>query len=160
MRAGRLVLDRYDDGGVSGASLDRPALQQLLADVQAGKITIVVVYKVDRLTRSLADFAKLILEAWSFIHGPEPAPKNQRAAAAAELYWNVATGHIRIEPTKAALERIVGQEAKSWGERLNGWRHHFKQAKEPAASDIRQEIRRHLKEGKRQAGRFLGDEPD
>src|SRR5580658_5315619 len=56
----RLVPDRYNDGGLSGASLDRPALQQLLADVRAGKITIVVVYKVDRLTRSLADFAKLV----------------------------------------------------------------------------------------------------
>jgi site-specific DNA recombinase len=56
----RLNPDRYDDGGLSGASLDRPALQKLLADVQAGKITIVVVYKVDRLTRSLADFAKLV----------------------------------------------------------------------------------------------------
>ena len=56
----RLVPDRYNDGGLSGASLDRPALQQLLADVRTGKITIVVVYKVDRLTRSLADFAKLV----------------------------------------------------------------------------------------------------
>jgi site-specific DNA recombinase len=56
----RLVPDRYDDGGLSGASLDRPALQKLLADVRADKITIVVVYKVDRLTRSLADFAKLV----------------------------------------------------------------------------------------------------
>jgi site-specific DNA recombinase len=56
----RLVPDRYDDGGLSGASLDRPALQKLLADVRAGKINIVVVYKVDRLTRSLADFAKLV----------------------------------------------------------------------------------------------------
>src|ERR1700726_476967 len=56
----RLVPDRYNAGGLSGASLDRPALQQLLADVRAGKITIVVVYKVDRLTRSLADFAKLV----------------------------------------------------------------------------------------------------
>src|SRR5438552_11053862 len=56
----RLNSDRYDDGGLSGASLDRPALQNLLADVRAGKITIVVVYKVDRLTRSLADFAKLV----------------------------------------------------------------------------------------------------
>jgi DNA invertase Pin-like site-specific DNA recombinase len=55
-----LVPDRYDDGGLSGASLDRPALQQLLADVRAGKITIVIVYKVDRLTRSLTDFAKLV----------------------------------------------------------------------------------------------------
>ena len=56
----RLIPGRYDDGAFSGASLDRPALQQLLADVGAGKIDIVLVYKVDRLTRSLADFAKLI----------------------------------------------------------------------------------------------------
>ena len=60
MRAGAWFPDRYDDGGLSGASLDRPALQTLLADVRAGKINIVVVYKVDRLTRSLADFAKLV----------------------------------------------------------------------------------------------------
>src|SRR5881394_1925775 len=56
----RLIADRYDDGGLSGASLDRPALQALLSDVRAGQIDIVVVYKVDRLTRSLADFAKLV----------------------------------------------------------------------------------------------------
>jgi site-specific DNA recombinase len=56
----RLVCDHYDDGGLSGASLERPALQRLLADVRAGKVDIVLVYKVDRLTRSLADFAKLI----------------------------------------------------------------------------------------------------
>src|SRR6476620_4857480 len=56
----RLIPGRYDDGAFSGASLDRPALQQLLADVRASTIDIVLVYKVDRLTRSLADFAKLI----------------------------------------------------------------------------------------------------
>src|SRR5215204_154254 len=50
----------YDDGGFSGASMDRPALQRLLSDVQAGSIDVIVVYKVDRLTRSLADFAKLV----------------------------------------------------------------------------------------------------
>ena len=55
----RLIPGRYDDGAFSGASLERPALQQLLADVRAGTIDIVLVYKVDRLTRSLADFAKL-----------------------------------------------------------------------------------------------------
>src|SRR5918995_2259847 len=53
----RLVASRYDDGGFSGASMDRPALQQLLSDIRAGLIDTVVVYKVDRLTRSLADFA-------------------------------------------------------------------------------------------------------
>lgn len=50
----------YDDGGLSGGTLERPALQRLLADVAAGRIDIVVVYKVDRLTRSLLDFAKLV----------------------------------------------------------------------------------------------------
>jgi DNA invertase Pin-like site-specific DNA recombinase len=55
-----LVRRRYDDGGFSGGSTDRPALQQLLADIRAHKINVIVVYKVDRLTRSLADFAKLV----------------------------------------------------------------------------------------------------
>jgi site-specific DNA recombinase len=55
-----LVRTRYDDGGFSGGSTDRPALQQLLADIRAHRINVIVVYKVDRLTRSLADFAKLV----------------------------------------------------------------------------------------------------
>nr|WP_286198837.1 recombinase family protein [Mesorhizobium sp. BR1-1-16] len=50
----------YDDGGISGGTMDRPALKRLLADVAVGKIDVVVVYKVDRLTRSLADFAKIV----------------------------------------------------------------------------------------------------
>ncbi|MBU1700157.1 MAG: recombinase family protein [Candidatus Eisenbacteria bacterium] len=52
--------DRYDDGGFSGGTMDRPALRQLLADVEAGKIDCVVVYKVDRLSRSLLDFSRII----------------------------------------------------------------------------------------------------
>jgi DNA invertase Pin-like site-specific DNA recombinase len=62
---------RYDDGGFSGGNLERPALQHLLADIRTGRIDIVVVYKVDRLTRSLADFARLVeifdAEAVSFV---------------------------------------------------------------------------------------------
>ena len=54
------VRDLYDDGGLSGGTLERPALQRLLGDIKAGKVKIVVVYKVDRLTRSLADFAKIV----------------------------------------------------------------------------------------------------
>jgi site-specific DNA recombinase len=50
----------YDDGGCSGANLDRPALQRLLADIQAGQIGCVVIYKMDRLSRSLFDFARLM----------------------------------------------------------------------------------------------------
>jgi DNA invertase Pin-like site-specific DNA recombinase len=54
------VADHYDDGGWSGGNMDRPALKQLLADVSAGKVGVIVVYKVDRLTRSLADFARIV----------------------------------------------------------------------------------------------------
>jgi site-specific DNA recombinase len=55
-----LVPDRYDDGGYSGGNLERPALKRLMADIEARRIDIVVVYKIDRLTRSLMDFSKLI----------------------------------------------------------------------------------------------------
>jgi site-specific DNA recombinase len=56
----RLLPDRYDDGGISGGSLDRPDLQRLLAEIRACRVNTVVVYKVDRLTPSLTDFAKLV----------------------------------------------------------------------------------------------------
>src|SRR3954462_7881898 len=50
----------YDDGGYSGGTMERPALKRLLADIEAGQIDVIVVYKVDRLTRALSDFAKLV----------------------------------------------------------------------------------------------------
>src|ERR687884_2305932 len=52
--------DRYDDGGFTGGNTDRPALQRLLADIAAGKVDCVVIYKIDRLSRSLLDFARLL----------------------------------------------------------------------------------------------------
>ena len=52
--------ERYDDGGFSGGTLERPALQQLLADVEDGLVDVIVVYKIDRLSRSLMDFARLV----------------------------------------------------------------------------------------------------
>ncbi len=55
-----LVPDRYDDGGISGATLERPALKRLLADIEHNKVDVVVVYKIDRLSRALMDFAKLV----------------------------------------------------------------------------------------------------
>ena len=55
-----LVPEHYDDGGVSGATLERPALQRLLADIEAKRVDVVVVYKIDRLSRALMDFAKLV----------------------------------------------------------------------------------------------------
>src|SRR5271155_1516738 len=55
-----VLTNRYDDGGFSGGTMERPGLEELLSDIRAGKIDTVVVYKVDRLTRSLTDFAKII----------------------------------------------------------------------------------------------------
>ncbi|MGM0583949.1 MAG: recombinase family protein [Pseudomonadota bacterium] len=55
-----LMRDRYDDGGVSGGTLERPGLKRLMADIEEGLVDVVVVYKIDRLSRSLADFAKLV----------------------------------------------------------------------------------------------------
>ena len=55
-----LVRERYDDGGISGGTLERPALRRLLADIEAGLVDVIVVYKIDRLSRSLMDFAKLV----------------------------------------------------------------------------------------------------
>jgi DNA invertase Pin-like site-specific DNA recombinase len=56
----RLVPDRYDDRGFSGGTLERPALKRLLSDIHAGRVDVVVVYKIDRLSRSLTDFSKLV----------------------------------------------------------------------------------------------------
>lgn len=56
----KLLKTRYDDGGYSGGNMQRPGLQQLLADIHAGQVDLVVVYKIDRLTRSLMDFAKMV----------------------------------------------------------------------------------------------------
>ncbi len=56
----KLVSDRYDDGGISGGTIERPALRRLLQDVRDKKIDVVVVYKIDRLTRSLMDFARIV----------------------------------------------------------------------------------------------------
>src|SRR6202022_359683 len=55
----RLIKTPHDDGGISGGTMERPALQRLLSDIDEGRVDVVVVYKVDRLTRSLADFAKM-----------------------------------------------------------------------------------------------------
>ncbi|MEO5611585.1 MAG: recombinase family protein, partial [Sphingomicrobium sp.] len=52
--------ERYDDGGISGGTMERPALRELLTDVTAGKVDVIIIYKIDRLTRSLADFARIV----------------------------------------------------------------------------------------------------
>jgi DNA invertase Pin-like site-specific DNA recombinase len=68
-----LVRDRYDDGGFSGGTLERPALKRLLADIEQGLVDVIVVYKIDRLSRSLMDFAKLVetMEAHRVLNATE-----------------------------------------------------------------------------------------
>lgn len=56
----RVIPTLYDDGGFSGGTMERPGLKQLLIDIEAGLVDVVVVYKIDRLTRSLADFSRII----------------------------------------------------------------------------------------------------
>ena len=56
----KAITKQYDDGGISGGTMNRPALQDLLADIRKGLVDVVVVYKIDRLTRSLMDFAKMV----------------------------------------------------------------------------------------------------
>jgi site-specific DNA recombinase len=77
---------RYDDGGYTGANTDRPALQRLLADIERGQVDVVVVYKIDRLSRSLLDFAKLI----------EVFEKRQVSLVAVTQQFNTATSLGRL----------------------------------------------------------------
>jgi hypothetical protein len=98
-----LIRTRYDDGGYSGGSTDRPSLQRLLADIRDRRIDIVVVYKVDRLTRSLADFAKLV-RPWRLICLGDPAVQYHHldgpadAERAAVVCPVRARGHERAHP--------------------------------------------------------------
>jgi site-specific DNA recombinase len=101
------VADRYDDGGVSGGTLDRPALKRLLADIQAGKIDIVVVYKVDRLSRSLLDFHKLI----------EQFERRQTTFVSITQSFNTTDAmgrmHLNIMLTSAQYEReVIGERIR------------------------------------------------
>ena len=133
MRAGRLIKSRYDDGGFSGGSTDRPALQRLLTDVAARRIHIIVVYKVDRLTRSLADFAKLV-ELFD-AHGVSFVSVTQQfntTTSMGRLTLNVllvlcpvrAGGHLRAHPRqdrRLQAQGLVGRRHGSARLRAQGW---------------------------------------
>ena len=112
-----LLKTKYDDGGFSGGNTDRPALQRLLNDVRAGKVDVIVVYKVDRLTRSLADFAKLVelfdQHNVSFVSVTQQFNTNHVHGAAdverAALICSVrAGGHLRAIRDKIAASKRKG----------------------------------------------------
>ncbi len=103
----RLLADHYDDGGFSGGSLDRPELVRLLGDIQAGKVDTVVVYKVDRLTRSLTDFAKLV-ELFD-VHGVSFVSVTQAFNTTNSMWTqcraNPAQGHLSHNREKTQINR-------------------------------------------------------
>jgi DNA invertase Pin-like site-specific DNA recombinase len=90
------IREPYDDGGVSGGTLDRPALKRLLADVEAGLIDVIVVYKIDRLSRSLMDFARLV----------EIFERNQVTFVSVTQSFNTTTSMGRL-----TLTRLIHQGA-------------------------------------------------
>src|SRR6202158_5636135 len=102
----RLIKTAYDDGGLSGATMERPALQRLMADIKQGLINVVVVYKVDRLTRSLADFVKMV-EAFD-AHGVSFASVTQQ--------FNTTTSMGRL--TLSVLLSFAQFEREVSGERI------------------------------------------
>src|SRR5215831_18990250 len=109
----KLIKTRYSDGGLSGGTLERPALQSLLADIRARKIDVVVVYKVDRLTRSLADFAKLV-ELFE-VHGVSFVSVTQQfntTSSMGRLTLNVLLSFAQFE-REVAGERIRDKFAAS-----------------------------------------------
>src|SRR5262245_7655813 len=111
----------YDDGGISGATMERPALQRLLADVRDRKIQIIVVYKVDRLTRSLADFAKIV-EVFD-AHGVSFVSVTQQfntTTSMGRLTLNVLLSFAQFEG-EVTGERIRDKIAASKKKGICGW---------------------------------------
>ena len=92
-----LVPDRYDDGGISGATLERPALKRLLADIERNKVDVVMVYKIDRLSRALMDFAKLV----------EVFDRNEVTFVSVTQSFNTTTSMGRLDAQYPTLLRPV-----------------------------------------------------
>src|SRR6202140_3837107 len=109
----------YDDGGFSGGTLDRPALQRLLADIGEGKVDVVVTYKIDRLTRSLSDFAKIteVFEARgvSFVSVTQ---QFNTTTSMGRLTLNVLLSFAPVEREGAGeriRDNIAASKKKGWG---------------------------------------------
>ena len=115
-----LLPEHYDDGGLSGGTLERPALPRLMGDLKAGKLDQIVVYKIDRLTRSLADFAKLVerLDAAgaSFVSVTQAF---NTATSMGRLTLNVLLSFAQFE-REVTAERIRDKIAASKGA-ASGW---------------------------------------
>ena len=133
-----LLRAKYDDGGFSGGNTDRPALQRLLEDVGAGKIDVIVVYKVDRLTRSLADFAKLV-ELFDTPQGVirvrHPAVQHHHVDGAADAECAAVVCPVR---TRGHLRAHPGQDRRFQTQGPLGRRHGPAWLRHQRPQDIRQ----------------------
>jgi site-specific DNA recombinase len=109
----RALAERFDDGGWSGGTLERPALQRLLGDVRARKVDVIVVYKIDRLTRSLTDFARLadLLDAHS-VSFVSVTQQFNTATSMGRLTLNVLLSFAQFE-REVTAERIRDKIAAS-----------------------------------------------
>lgn len=116
-----LVPTAYDDGGLSGGTMNRPALQALLSDFSAGRVDVVVVYKVDRLTQSLADFAKLTdlldAEGASFVSVTQAF---NTSTSMGRLMLNVLLSFAQFE-REVAGERIREDRSLQEAGHVDGW---------------------------------------
>ena len=115
-----LLPDAYDDGGLSGGSLERPALQRLLDHIRDGRVDQIIVYKIDRLTRSLADFAKIVdtLDAAgaSFVSVTQSF---NTATSMGRLTLNMLLSFAQFE-REVTAERI-GTRSRRPSARVSGW---------------------------------------
>jgi DNA invertase Pin-like site-specific DNA recombinase len=116
-----LIRDLYDDGGFSGGTMERPAFQRLLSDVRAGHVDVVVVYKVDRLTRSLSDFAKIV-EIFDE-HGVSFVSVTQQfntTSSIGRLTLNILLSFAQFE-REVTGERAFGTRSRPPRRRASGW---------------------------------------
>ncbi|MGH9809250.1 MAG: recombinase family protein, partial [Terriglobia bacterium] len=152
----KLLSKAYDDGGYSGGSMERPALRQLLADITSGTIDVVIVYKVDRLTRSLADFAKIVeifdAQGVSFVSVTQ---QFNTTSSMGRLTLNVLLSFAQFE-REVTGERIRDKVAasKKKGMWMGGWiplgydlKDRALHINEPEAATIRMIFRLYLKLG-------------
>ena len=100
----KIIPEHYDDGGFSGGNMNRPALERLLEDINAGKVDMIVVYKIDRLTRSLTDFSKMI----------EILEKNNCSFVSVTQNFNRPPKSLQMVTAAMKLKDAYSSEEKLW----------------------------------------------
>jgi hypothetical protein len=115
----KMVPEAYDDGGFSGGSLQRPALQRLLEDLKRGHVHTIVVYKVDRLTRSLADFAKIV-DVLARMHAARSTAMKTKSKS--KTPRSVKMRETKLQQLEAILRQLSGASVTELAALLSGSR--------------------------------------